>query len=152
MAKVFFGYPELPLKIGEVCRTAAARIAKFDGITVETWQDHEVGGRVVMNEVLDSIESADMCVFDLTQLNPNVLFEVGFAIARAKLIWLTIDTTVSTALSDWNRLGVLTPLGFTSYKNSGELAQKFFDADPTTTLVPVYDQMGLPPVWLTPDL
>lgn len=141
MAKVFFGYPELPLKIGEVCRTAAARIAKFDGITVETWQDHEVGGRVVMNEVLDSIESADMCVFDLTQLNPNVLFEVGFAIARAKLIWLTIDTTVSTALSDWNRLGVLTPLGFTSYKNSGELAQKFFDADPTTTLVPVYDQI-----------
>ena len=87
MSQIFFGYPARPKSQGEVLRlTAAALGDQLDGVEGVTWEGLQVGGRLVIQRVLDAIDVAEMCVFDITYPNENVLFEVGYAIARGKRV------------------------------------------------------------------
>lgn len=47
-----------------------------------TWETLPVGGRLIIGQVLAAIEDSDVCVFDITTLNQNVLFELGYALTR----------------------------------------------------------------------
>jgi hypothetical protein len=140
MTKVFFGYPSHPAGPGEVMRATA------DGLSAQqldavTWEDLRVGGRVVIDQVLEAIETSDVAVFDVTYLNENVLFEAGHAIARGKPVWLTIDITVAEAPNSWNELAVLKPIGYIAYRNSAELLARFLAEDPVGSLTPAYDDL-----------
>lgn len=128
MADLFFGYPGRPEALAEVMRNTAAGLSKA-GMSARTWEDLQVGGRVVISAVLDEIRAMDFGVFDVTRPNPNVLFEAGFAIGLGKPLWLTRDATVTTARRDWNELGILKPIGYEEYRNSGELRAKLQGAD-----------------------
>lgn len=118
--------------------TAAQVREKYD---CKTWQDLEVAGSVVIQRVLDAIDAADFSVFDVTYPNENVLFEAGYAIARGKPIWLTLDSTISQAKQGWNELAILKPIGYEAYKNSADLAQKLRQRDPVHTVPPLYDSL-----------
>lgn len=140
--QVFFGYPADARTQGETLRlTAAALRGQFEGVEGVTWEDLQVGGRLVIQRVLDAIDAAEMCVFDVTYPNENVLFEVGFAIARGKRVWLTLDSTTATASSAWKDLGILKPIGYIAYRNSADLLAKFVSDDPLSALQPVYDDL-----------
>ena len=100
-----------------------------------------VDGRIIIDRVLERIDAAEMCIFDMTKQSENVLFEVGYAIAKAKPIWLTLDTTVSKAVSEWKELAMLNPIGYTYYKNSQQLVDYFNKSNPLSSLTPVYDDL-----------
>jgi hypothetical protein len=57
--------------------------AQISDLNCITWQDMRVGGRIVISQLLETIDTCDMAVFDLTYLNENVLFEAGYAAAPA---------------------------------------------------------------------
>lgn len=99
---VFVGYPAQPTSLPEVYHRVADR--KPAGYEITTWESLETAGRVVMRSVLDAIEDADFCVFDLTFPNPNVLFEAGFAITRGKCVWLTVDVTRNSSRKHWQEI------------------------------------------------
>lgn len=140
MAKVFFGYPGNPVAAAETLRATANRLNDA-GIEAMTWEDLNIAGRVVVGRVLDAIDCAEMTVFDLTRPNENVLFEAGYAIARAKPVWLTLDKTVASSKAAWRELAILKPVGYQSYNNSKELAAQFFSSRPDETLAPVFDDL-----------
>ena len=81
-----------------------------------------------------------MCIFDVTNLNANVLFEAGYAVARGKHVRFALDSTVSSATHDWKTLGLLRAFGYSSYQNSQELAARFRDQDPLSQPSP-YDAL-----------
>src|ERR1044072_9250689 len=112
---VFIGYPAQPTSLAEVYHRLSDR--KPAGYTITTWEDLATGGRVVMKSILDAIEDADFCMFDVTFSNPNVLFEAGFAIARGKKVWLTLDSTRTGSIKQWNELAILKPIGYIPYRN-----------------------------------
>jgi hypothetical protein len=146
MSRFFFGYPERPPATGEVMRNAAASLAKGKQHDVVTWQSLAVGGRIVIQVVIDAIRAADFGVFDVTRPNPNVLFEAGFAIGIGKPVWLTRDATVSGAAKDWNELALLKPVGYEEYRNSGELHAKLRDGDLVDAIQPLYDTLIEPAI------
>lgn len=141
MATVFFGYPGNPPAGADPLRNAARRLSDEGGIEALTWEDLEVAGHIVISRVLAAIDDADMTVFDVTRPNENVLFEAGYAIARAKPVWLTLDTTVASSAEAWRELAILNPVGYQSYRNSHELATKFLESRPDLTLTPVFDEL-----------
>lgn len=121
--------------------TAQALRGEHDCIT---WESLAVGGRVVIREVLQAIDGSDFGIFDVTQPNENVLFEAGYALARAKPIWLTLDSTISSAKKDWNELGLLKPIGYETYRNSQELRDRIRYQDPAASVPPLYDSLVEP--------
>ncbi len=136
--RFFFGYPAQPGHLAEVMRETA-RQAKPTCETT-TWEDLKVGGTVVIRSVLQAIDAAAAAVFDVTYLNENVLFETGYALARAKPLWLTLDSTVAEAQRNWNELAILKPIGYEAYHNSGELSARLMQAD-LPNLEPLYDTL-----------
>jgi hypothetical protein len=73
-------------------RFTATALDKTPEISAITWESLIVDGAVIISRVLNAIDDAAMCIFDITVPNPNVLFEVGYAIGRGKRLWLTLDS------------------------------------------------------------
>lgn len=141
MSTIFFGYPERPPANAEVMRNTAHSIGSDPDITATTWQDLAVDGRIVIDQVLDAIDNCDMAVFDITCLNSNVLFELGYAIGRGKQIWLALDSTHSQARKNWKELAILGNVGYTAYRNSDDLIKHFYRTKPLLSQDSLYDKV-----------
>ncbi|MEV4466377.1 hypothetical protein AB0J51_22485 [Micromonospora echinofusca] len=141
MPSIFFGYAASPPSHTELIRNAARIISEQTGAETVLWQDMVTDGRIVIDRVKQAIDDASMCIVDLTHQSENVLFEAGFAIARAKPVWLTFDSTVTSSKEQWNEFALLKPVGYTAYFNSSDLAARFAETDPLVTLEPVYDDL-----------
>lgn len=120
----FFAYPS-KADIAEVIKNGVAKINETGIVQLKTWESCRVGGKLIIGEICKEIDSANIFCADLTGLNHNVMFELGFAIARNKRIWLAVDNTVVETKSDLQKLRMLTTVGHAEYCNSNDLQGKF---------------------------
>jgi len=79
---VFYGYPGRPPDLGETIEAAIAEISQGGVVDISSWKKLRVGGKLIIDEILTAIQQASIFACDLTYINPNVLFELGYAIAR----------------------------------------------------------------------
>ena len=66
------------------------------------------------------IDASDFLVADVTVLNFNVMYEVGFAIGRKKRLLLIRHSALEQS-EEVRALGIFDTIGHTSYENSGQL-------------------------------
>lgn len=62
------------------------------GIRASSWE-HQVTGSVIFKKICDSIYSHSFVLCELTDLNPNVLFEAGYALGAGRDAVFLIDRT-----------------------------------------------------------
>src|SRR4030042_1755536 len=91
--KGFFAYPSRPPSIPETIRSSIESINRSGYISLKSWQDCSVSGKFVIDVLCREIDGSELFCADLTGTNPNVMFELGYAIARRKRIWLILDTS-----------------------------------------------------------
>jgi hypothetical protein len=132
--RAFFAYPSEPPSVGEVIRTAAKEINRGGRVVVKGWEECKVGGKIVIQEICREIELADIFCADLTGMNANVMFELGFAIAKNRRIWLVLDTTFLDSKTHFDQLRVLTTVGYSRYCNSKDLMGGFYKDEPYSDL------------------
>lgn len=129
-ADVFFAYAGQPPLVAECMRTSSSRLADR-GIASRTWQELPIEGHLMINQVLGAIDASTVVMAEVGSLNSNVLFEVGFALARDKHIWLLLDETDGQASAAWRDFGLFSNVGRIDYgSNSETLTHKFFQARP----------------------
>lgn len=126
--KGFFAYPLNPT-LAEVVEDAIRSINDSQAINITSWRTLKVSGKTVITEICKAIESADVFLADLTYLNPNVLFELGFAIARNRRICIFLDPSIERSKNDFGRFNLST-LGYSPYSNSTDLVAKYFQDSP----------------------
>ena len=80
----FFAYASAPHAIPETIKAALATINKTQAAKIDTWEDLAIGGKYIIHEICNAIDDSDFFCADITSLNANVMFELGFAIARDK--------------------------------------------------------------------
>jgi hypothetical protein len=90
---------------------------------VRSWQQIDIPGRFIVEGVLQRIDEADFVVADITKLNFNVTFEIGYAIGRSKRVVLTVHEALSPEIRDITRLGIYDTLGRRMYENASGLSQ-----------------------------
>ena len=89
-----------------------------------------IAGRNLVDKILEEINRSNIFACDLTYPNLNVAFELGYAIARFKRVWIVLNSTITTSESRYKRLYFgLTGSGYTKYANSKELSESFFADD-----------------------
>jgi hypothetical protein len=129
--RAFLAYPGSPPLLAETMRSTAVKISTRAGVDARTWEDLKVDGRVMIAEILKSIDESAVVLGDVGALNPNVLFEVGYAIATEKQVLLTLDTSSIEAKRNWQELGVLSSIGYTGHEcGSDELAAQYASLAP----------------------
>ena len=114
-------YPSTPRQLGQTLKEAAQRISSLYSIDIETWEQIDTPGRFIIDGVIDKIDRSEFIIADITRLNFNVTFEVGYAIGKGKRVSLVLNRALSPSKDEVGELGVYDTLGYQEYENSEEL-------------------------------
>lgn len=120
----FFLYPAQPTTIAATVAQAATRLAELEpGLTWRTWRSMDPPGRVIFCEVCKNMRFAASVTADVTTLNFNLLFELGYALALGLPVIPIRDTSYIQDKRLFAELGTLDTLGYLDFVNSEALAQ-----------------------------
>ena len=128
--KIFFGYPSDPRACGETVSAAVNELNKTGVVEAQTWEALRTPGRLLIEKVLSTIDASDVCAFDVTSLNHNVMFELGYVIGAGKKMWLLLDESNSSAGRLWREIKMLTTIEFSPYVNSRDIVSEFWKSRP----------------------
>jgi hypothetical protein len=130
----FFAYPSEPAMLGEAIRAAIQAINKGNRAALTSWEECKVGGKLIIEALCQAIDGASIFCADLTGMNANVMFELGYAIAKNKRIWLILDLPLAGAKSQFEQLRILTTIGYAKFCSSVDIVEKFYQDQPYTDL------------------
>lgn len=138
--RIFIAYPGHPELISSTIETAVGSLRDTSpGVEWLTWRDLNPTGQVILCSICEAIRTSSLVVADVTKLNHNVMFEIGFAIGLGLPVVPLRDTSLVADERVFKELGLLDTLTYLEYTNSDQLASKMRAA-----LVP-------PPLQFPPD-
>ena len=118
----FLAYPSWPHLVTETVEQAIANLRERSGVTVvQSWRETDIAGRFVADQVLNKIIDTSALIADITQLNFNVAYEVGFALAKEKKVVITRHKGVKAKPPLAADVGIFDTLGYLEYQNAQEL-------------------------------
>lgn len=126
----FVAYASLPAARAETIEKAVETIQGGGLVDMLAWKGLAIGGRPVISAICEEIKHRNLFVADVTDLNPNVLFELGYAIAHRKRIWLLLDPNIERAKLRFERFQLLTTIGYCRFSNSVEITNEFYKEAP----------------------
>ena len=109
--RVFYAFPGEPAALNETIDKAITMLkgqsdTKPDRVRFTPWTDMNVGGKRLVDTILRHIDRTDVFACDLTYPNPNVSFELGYAIGRFKRIWISLNASIENEVDpvSWTEL------------------------------------------------
>ena len=120
--QAFFAYPAGHPIISDAIK-GAAHLAKHRKTSIVPWEMMKVIGFKIDDRVREQIRAADVLFADITYANPNVLYELGYAIGLGKPVVPTMHSAVESATTSAQSLGLLDTVGWAHYQNATELAK-----------------------------
>src|SRR6266403_2244890 len=142
----FFAYSSAPRSIPETVAAAIQGINRSQIAAIRSWEDLRVNGKFIISEICDAIDECDFFCADVTGINPNVMFELGYAIATGKRIWLIRDDSYAETKKEFEQLRLLTTVGFSKYLNSEQIIKAFFGEAPHISTEPTIFQQSIEPM------
>ncbi len=149
-------YPSSPEDISMTIVRAIEKLHKQEsfGYELKTWEENDIPGRFINSEILARIKEGNILIADITRLNFNVVFEIGYAIGQGKRLFL-IQNSAYRQINDFVReVGIFDTLGYKKYSDSNMLASYIsaiqdltpieFHSVPLSQNTPVY--LLLPPI------
>jgi hypothetical protein len=142
-------YPSSPEEIGQTILRFLERIKQNDHLNrLTSWEESDIPGRFIASEVLTSIENGSIFIADITRLNFNVVFEIGYAIGCKKRAFLVVNENIRLESDLIRQVGIFDTLGYEKYKDAislssvitsiNDLTPNRFDANSTNSKAPVY--------------
>lgn len=121
--KGFVAYPSFPPSVGTTITAAIEEFRRYQGsIELLPWPELDIPGRFIAEKVLAGIDEADFIIADITALNFNVTYEIGFAIGRGKRVLIVRNEPYAQGAADQiKEVGIFDTLGYQSYENSKAL-------------------------------
>lgn len=118
-----FLFPSQPPQIAATIESAMQRLERSGGDrTWKSWRQMQIVGRLIFCEICKSNRFASTVIADVTTLNFNLLFEIGFCIGLGIPVIPIRDTTYVASKKEFDELGFFDTLGYLDFKNADELA------------------------------
>lgn len=137
----FFAYPSAPAEIGQPIESAAEKINNANNKNnVSTWKSLDIVGQFISSKVIAGINDNDFLIADISKLNFNVTYEIGYAIGKQKRIILTKNSSLISDDSLIKEVGIFDTIGYIEYQNSDQLihlVSNVNDNSPLDILVPI---------------
>jgi hypothetical protein len=114
-----FLYPTDPVTISSAIENAVAGLNLTAGDKRWiTWRHLAITGQIIFCEVCKALRFTSMAIADVTTLNFNVLFEVGFALGLGVPVLPIRDTSYVRDKRMFDELGILDTFGYLDFQNS----------------------------------
>ena len=108
-----------------VVRGAIKKVtAKTQEIRYERWEFNDIAGTPLISPIIEKIDESAFIVADITYLNLNVVYEVGYAIGKSKRVFLIRHSKTTGDRDIAKRVGIFDTLGFSEYEDEESLAHR----------------------------
>jgi hypothetical protein len=122
MKYIFFGYESGHTENKDSINKA---IREFNGhqksYEVVSWENLGIGGRIINKAIIDKINSSDFFACELSYINHNVLFELGYAVGRRKKLLLFLNSSIAGAHENYSSIKFLRNIGYVNYSTYKEI-------------------------------
>lgn len=113
--------PQLAGAILEAVSHANARSA---AVRYEPWEYNDVSGQPLISPILERIQESSFIVADITYLNLNVVYEIGFTIGSNKRAFLVRHKATPGDTDVARHVGIFDTLGFFEYADREALSHR----------------------------
>jgi hypothetical protein len=123
MGTGFIAYPGNPPDIGTEISVAIGALRENHGLSgFKSWEENDIAGRFLITPILEQIRATQVLVADVTYLNFNVAFEIGYGVGLARRVVVTRRSDVVGDAALHPPLGIFDTLGYSSYTSGADLA------------------------------
>jgi hypothetical protein len=120
MSQWFFAYPSKPSAVGDILKGIKAN-TPIGQRTIQIWEENDISGRPLTDPIFESISACEIFFADVTKLNFNVTFEIGYAIGKGKSVELLVNKGLVNDGDKFEQIGIFDTLGYRTYENSQQL-------------------------------
>lgn len=141
-------YPSEPYDLGSTIKHSIEIIHEKRICRLVVWEENDIPGKFIGTEVMNEIDKGNIFIADVTVMNFNVVFEIGYAIGRKKRAFLIRNETIRPAGDVIREVGIFDTLGYLPYNDSTSLSAMLsevtnltpikFDDQATNNTTPVY--------------
>jgi hypothetical protein len=103
---------------------AAREELQAGGGSWRSWTDFDIAGQLIFCEICKGIRGANEIFADVTTLNLNLMFEIGFCLGLGIPVKPIRDSTIAVDARLFAEIGVLETLGYIDFQNAHDLAEK----------------------------
>ncbi len=127
-SEALFLYPNEPEIISATIEEAARQLRVAAGAKRWfTWKDLGVTGQIIFCQICKALRHTNFVVADVTTLNFNLLFEIGFAIGLGIPVLPIRDTSFIKDSKVFSELGLIDTLGYFDFQNSAQLVKQVLE-------------------------
>jgi hypothetical protein len=120
----FFAFPAAPETVGGIVDGAIERLRRRSFLgEIEPWSELDIAGRFIVEGILGRIDSSNLVIADISHLNFNVTYEVGYAIGAQKRLLVVKHSGLTEVNNRIGSLGIFDTLGYKEYNNAEDLEQ-----------------------------
>ena len=84
---------------------------------IKSWKESGSVGNYIISEVCKDIDESDVFICELSILNKNVIFELGYAIAKSKKIFHVFDPNRHTSEKKLKEFHLINSIKRVKYNN-----------------------------------
>ena len=118
---VFIAFASKPSGVRDVIEQAIADYRIRGGkLQILPWTELNVSGALIWKKILEEIDQRPFLIADVTALNPNVTYEIGYAIGKQKRIRFVLHSDLKDN-KERSRIGIYDVIGYQPYKTKDEL-------------------------------
>ncbi|UQR64281.1 hypothetical protein LRP30_02885 [Bradyrhizobium sp. C-145] len=122
--QVFVAYPSRDTALADGIVDAVRRANALTlPVIYEPWLFNDIAGAALISPILEKIDDSPFVVADITYLNLNVVYEIGFTIGRQKRVFLVKNKSIDGDKALINAVGIFDTLGYRDYETYEELKQ-----------------------------
>jgi hypothetical protein len=146
----FVAYASEPIEIGQTIEAAltAYRRRKGESASLRSWKVNDIAGRFLAEPILDHIRASKCLIADISTLNFNVTYEIGFSIGLGRRTFLIRNRSVQADGAEMRRVGIFDTLGFQSYENASDLEAYILSMKDFSPLLPTKSPDPTNPIYL----
>lgn len=132
--QAFVAYSSRDRRLAEMIALGVAKANRKVGkrIHYEPWEFNDIAGNPLISPILEGIDASKYVVADITYLNLNVVYEVGFAIGKSRRCFLVRHKNTEGDERVAREVGIFDTLGYDAYIDDDALANSLSAyVDPT---------------------
>lgn len=132
--EAFVAYSSRDGRLAAVIAQGVAKANRMLGkrLRYAPWEFNDIAGHPLMSPIIEGIDASKFVVADITYLNPNVVYEIGFAIGRSRRCFLVRHGGTEGDQKAAREVGIFDTLGYDTYVDDDGLASSLTAyVDPT---------------------